>query len=168
MSKSKKPSRLACAIARFLTHKRALGHRVRQATWLLPALRLAIVLLYTCGLRLGELLRVTIGDVEQEGTVLRIRESKFHKSRLVPLSVSTTRELQTYRQQRRRVLSEHPSAPLLCNRHGGHLHPYSTPGLEGALVQLFEASPVRDERGRRPRVHDLRHHSERRIIPSGA
>jgi integrase len=122
-----------------------------------PALRLAIVLLYTCGLRLGELLRLTIGDVEQEGTVLRIRESKFHKSRLVPLSVSTTRELQSYWPQRRRGFSDHPSTPLLCNRHGGHLHSYSTPGLAGALVRLLEAAPVRDERGRRPRVHDLRH-----------
>src|SRR5439155_25612652 len=61
-----------------------------------PALRLAIVLLYTCGLRLGELLRLTMDDVEQEGTVLRIRESKFHKSRLVPLSRSAAGELQTY------------------------------------------------------------------------
>ena len=68
-----------------------------------PALRLAIVLLYTCGLRLGELLRLTMGDIEEQGTVLRIRESKFHKSRLVPLSRSATRELQTYLRKRRKA-----------------------------------------------------------------
>ncbi|MBI5385583.1 MAG: tyrosine-type recombinase/integrase [Verrucomicrobia bacterium] len=69
-----------------------------------PALRLAIVLLYTCGLRLGELLRLTMEDMEDHRTVLRIRASKFHKSRLVPLSKSTTRELQTFllRPDRRR------------------------------------------------------------------
>lgn len=122
-----------------------------------PALRLAIVLLYTCGLRLGELLRLTMGDIEDQGTVLRIRESKFRKSRLVPLSGSTTRELQTYLRPRRKAFAVHPSTPLLCNRHGGHLHPYSHPGLQAAINQLFEAAGVQDERDRRPRIHDLRH-----------
>jgi len=122
-----------------------------------PALRLAIVLLYTCGLRLGELLRLSMGDVEERGNVLRIRESKFHKSRLVPLSLSATRELQTYLRQRRRAFAVQPSTPLLCNRHGGRFHPYSHPGFQGAINRLFDAAGVRDERGRRPRVHDLRH-----------
>jgi integrase/recombinase XerD len=66
-----------------------------------PALRLALVLLYTCGLRSGELRRLTMGDIEEQGTVLHIRESKFHKSRLVPLSSSTTHELQAYLRKRR-------------------------------------------------------------------
>jgi integrase/recombinase XerD len=122
-----------------------------------PALRLAIVLLYTCGLRLGELLRLTLGDVEERGTVLRIRESKFHKSRLVPLSLSATLELQIYLRKRRRAFAVYPNMPLLCNRYGGHPHPYSHSGLEVAINSLFNAASVRDERGRRPRVHDLRH-----------
>ena len=122
-----------------------------------PVLRLAIVLLYTCGLRLGELLRLTLGDLEEQGTVLHIRESKFRKSRLVPLSGSTTRELQTYLRLRRKAFAADPGTPLLCNRYGGRLHPYSHPGLQTALNQLFEAAGVRDERGRRPRIHDLRH-----------
>ena len=53
-------------------------------------MRLAIVLLYTAGLRRGELLRLTLADVEPKTGVLRIRESKFHKSRLVPLSPECT------------------------------------------------------------------------------
>ena len=63
-----------------------------------------------------------MGDFEELGTVLRIRESKFHKSRLVPLSVSATRELQIYLRQRRKAFAVHPGTPLLCNRHGGHFH----------------------------------------------
>ena len=121
------------------------------------ALRLAIVLLYTSGLRLGELLRLTMGDVEEQGAVLRIRESKFHKSRLVPLSVSTAGELLSYLRQRRKAFVAHPGTPLLCNRHGGHVHPYSHPGLQLAINLLFEAAGVRDQQGKRARVHDLRH-----------
>ena len=120
-------------------------------------LRLAIVLLYTCGLRLGELRRLTLGDIEQRDTVLRIRESKFHKSRLVPLSPTATRELQNYLRARRKVFADDPRTPLLCNRHCGPAHAYSQPGLQHAINHLFEAAKVRDEQGRRPRVHDLRH-----------
>jgi integrase/recombinase XerD len=76
---------------------------------------------------------------------------------LVPLSASNTRELQTYLRRRRKVFAVHPSTPLLCNRHGGRLHPYSHPGLQAAINQLFVTAGVRDEQGRRPRIHDLRH-----------
>jgi integrase len=120
-------------------------------------LRLAIVLLYTCGLRLGELRRLTLGDIEQHDTVLRIHESKFHKSRLVPLSPTATQELQNYLRARREVFTDDPRAPLLCNRYCGPAHAYSQPGLQHAIGHLFEAAEVRDGQGRRPRVHDLRH-----------
>lgn len=98
-----------------------------------------------------------MGDVEEQGAVLRIRESKFHKSRLVPLSVSATNELQTYLWQRQRAFAVGPRTPLLCNRHGGRFHPYSHTGLQHAIKRLFDAAGVQDEQGRRPRVHDLRH-----------
>ena len=62
-------------------------------------LRLAVVLLYTAGLRRGELLRLTLADVDPTAGVLRIRESKFHKSRFVPLSPDACRELRTYLRQ---------------------------------------------------------------------
>jgi integrase len=41
-------------------------------------LRLALVLLYTAGLRRRELLRLTLADVDAQAGVLRVRESKFH------------------------------------------------------------------------------------------
>jgi integrase len=51
-------------------------------------MRLAILLVYCCGLRLGELLRLRIGDIDSEQRLLRIDHTKFNKSRLVPLSPS--------------------------------------------------------------------------------
>ena len=59
-------------------------------------LRLAVVLLYTAGLRRGEVTGLTLGDVDAEAGVVRVRESKFHKSRLVPLSTDAGRELRRY------------------------------------------------------------------------
>jgi site-specific recombinase XerD len=64
-------------------------------------LRLAVVLLYTTGLRLGELVRLTLGDYDPREHTLLIRDSKFHKSRLVPLSIDGTREIDQYLAARR-------------------------------------------------------------------
>ncbi|MGH9845588.1 MAG: tyrosine-type recombinase/integrase, partial [Blastocatellia bacterium] len=49
------------------------------------ATRLAIILLYTTGIRRGELLRLIPRDYDPSAETLLIRASKFHKSRLLPL-----------------------------------------------------------------------------------
>jgi len=59
-------------------------------------MRMAIVLLYTAGLRRGELVRLLLADVDAHNGILRIRESKFHRSRWVPLSPDACRELRAY------------------------------------------------------------------------
>lgn len=122
-----------------------------------PMMRLAVVLLYTTGLRLGELLRLAIGDVEDNGAVLRIRESKFHKSRFVPLSPSASRELRDYLRQRGQVFPTHPQSPLLCGHRRRGPKGYSHPGMQAAIRGLYFAAGVRDHQGRYPRVHDMRH-----------
>lgn len=125
---------------------------------LLPAvMRIAVVLLYTAGLRRGELLRLTLDDVEPRAGVLRIRESKFHKSRLVPLSPGARSELQRYLRKRlATALDARPSAPLLCNTTRG-LRGYTGTGISGGIHQLFQTAGVHDGDGRRPRIHDIRH-----------
>ena len=120
-------------------------------------LRLAVVLFYTAGLRRGEVLRLTLADIDAKAGVIRVRESKFHKSRFVPLSPSAQRSLRRYLRARSAVCDDaRPDAPLLCNRSRGW-RPYTGTGLHGGIAQLFEQAGVRDELGRRPRVHDLRH-----------
>jgi integrase/recombinase XerD len=120
--------------------------------------RIAAVLLYTAGLRVGELRRLQVEDVEDGGTVLRIRESKFHKSRLVPVSESAQIEVRKYLKRRATFAVRSPhGGPFLCNRSRSGVCPYSAPGLYMLMRQLFEAAVVRDQEGRMPRIHDLRH-----------
>lgn len=119
------------------------------------AMRLAVVLLYTAGLRRGEVVRLTLGDVDERAGVLRIRESKFHKSRWVPLSTSAHAELRRYlaaRQQAR--LDERPGAPLLCTRGA---RAYTGEGLYSSLKHLLRCAGIHDSTGRVPRVQDFRH-----------
>jgi integrase/recombinase XerD len=57
-------------------------------------IRLAIVLLFTTGIRRGELQRLALGDYNRRDATLLIRETKFYKSRLLPLNSNIAEELE--------------------------------------------------------------------------
>jgi len=119
--------------------------------------RLAIVLLYTTGLRRGELVRLTVGDYAPQECTLLVRQSKFHKSRLLPLSRDAVCEIDTYLHVRRlHHLPVSPQTPLLWNRHRQG-KAYTGAGLAQGLRALFRAADIRTVDARLPRVHDLRH-----------
>jgi len=120
-------------------------------------MRLAVILLYTAGLRRGELLRLTLGDIDIPGGVLRIRDSKFHKSRFVPLSPDALQEVRRYLKQRSKPpFITTADSPLLCNCSRG-FRGYTGTGLSYGIHTLFQAAHVCSSDGRRPRVHDFRH-----------
>jgi integrase/recombinase XerD len=119
--------------------------------------RLAIVLLYTAGLRRGEVARLRLQDVDVRRGVLRIHETKFHKSRWVPMSASARAELERYFRRRRKTsCGTCPTSPLLFN---GKVPPtcYSGGGLGRIVHQLLVKADIRDTDGNRARVHDVRH-----------
>lgn len=124
-----------------------------------PTYRMALILLYTTGMRLGELARLTLADVDVKQRTLRIYASKFHKTRIVPLSYSTTRELRGYLKVRLASPWDiSPGAPLLGDQHGtAHFRAYAPVSLGYGLHKLYRDAGVRDPQGRYPRVHDLRH-----------
>lgn len=117
---------------------------------------LAITLLYTTGLRVGELLRLTIGDYDRREGTLLVRESKFHKSRILPLSSDAIERLDCYlhaRQGRRLPMS--PDSPLLWNaRTGGRA--YGPEGFRKVINGFLDAVGIRKSDGHRPRIHDFR------------
>lgn len=120
-------------------------------------MRLAVVLLCTAGLRRGELLRLTLGDVDARHGILQVRASKFHKSRIVPLSPDASRELRSYLRKRLRPpLRSSSVSPLLCNSKG-RMRGYTGTGLWQGIQALFRAANVCAPDGRTPRVHDFRH-----------
>jgi len=136
--------------------------RTLTATHISPlypeVMRMAVILLYCAGLRRGEVIRLNLADVDPKEGVLRIRESKFHKSRLVPLSKDARRELRSYLKRRLSpLLDPLPTSPLLISRSQGRCHGYTGTGLGCGIQRLFHAAHVVGPDGRGPRVHDLRH-----------
>jgi len=121
-------------------------------------MRMAVVLLYTTGLRVSELQRLVLGDIEEDGAVLRVRESKFYKTRLLPLSLSTRSELLAYLGRRADAgFDTRPTAPLLCTRARGRMKAYSISGLQGGVTPLLRDVMASTGQAQRPRLHDLRH-----------
>ena len=126
-------------------------------TWSLRPLtyRTLFGLFAAVGLRLSEALMLTLGDVDLQSAALTVRQTKFHKSRCLPLHASAVHELSLYRQTRDRCHSAVASAPFFVSYDGGHL---STRTVEDVFQRLRLRLGWR-ARGDHPypRIHDLRH-----------
>jgi integrase len=117
---------------------------------------LAVVLLYTAGLRRGELTHLTLGDYDAAHRTLLIRDTKFYKSRLVPISQDAVADMESYLHQRIKPgfpCSE--DAPLLIHHHGG-LRGYTGVGFGQLMRKLFREAGILNAAGRPPRIHDFR------------
>jgi integrase len=135
----------------------AATERIGPCGSLRPAVVANVVgLLYATGLRIGEALKLTLGDVDLQRRVLLVRETKFYKSRHVPLSCSVTTQLQAYVRQRRGAgFSTAADSPFFVNLRGRR---YGPSGFTALFVGLLRKIGLRGPRGQRgPRVHDLRH-----------
>jgi integrase len=121
--------------------------------------RTALMLLYCCGLRRGEMLRLKIRDFDHVERLLRIEGTKFYKSRLVPLSPSVFKEVAGYLDGRRkRKLPVSPDSFLIwCGRRRDPNAGYTATGFASTWQHLCLSAKVLDDRGRPPRLHDLRH-----------
>jgi site-specific recombinase XerD len=122
-----------------------------------PTLRAMLLLLYGAGLRRGEALRLSVADVDLANSLLTIRDSKFFKSRLVPISADLTKVLSDYARWRTATYpSANTGSHFFVGRHGKMLHPWT---LQDTFERLRKYAGVRRTDGSRyqPRLHDLRH-----------
>jgi len=119
-------------------------------------LRAVLLLLYGAGLRLGEALALDLADVDLMQAVLTIRQTKFHKTRLVPIGQDLKDALIDYRRQRDRHYPRQPDCPFFCLRNGNRLNHAVT---ERTFRRLRAVAGVARSGGPRhqPRLHDLRH-----------
>jgi len=106
-----------------------------------------ILLLATAGLRISEALHLTIKDVDLDGGVLSIRQSKFRKSRLVPLSKGTTDVMRSYRQLRDAVAPIGPDDTFFVS---GQQKAYSIEWVEQMFRGIAVKAGLRGPTGRGP------------------
>ncbi|MFD2051864.1 tyrosine-type recombinase/integrase [Mesorhizobium calcicola] len=116
-----------------------------------------LLLAYCAGLRRGELARLDLGDVDLQGGTITIRQTKFFKTRILPLPDSVIAELRAYIDARRRARgSQDARSGLFWHERGdGHYTPEMITWLLADVIRRAGLKPLRGKTG--PRVHDLRH-----------
>lgn len=117
--------------------------------------RTLFTLLYTTGLRISEARALQVGDVDLRRRVIKIRETKFYKSRFVPFSDGLLPILRDYHGRRIQLLgAPPPEAPFFVTQYSGH---YKKTHLGTVWKRLMRHTGLGGGRGVGPRIHDLRH-----------
>lgn len=108
--------------------------------------------LYGCGLRASECLKVPVDNVDLREGIFSIRGAKFRKDRLVPIAPGLLEHLRAYASK----LGERSAgAPFFPGPEG---RPYDVDAIYAAFRKLLWAAGIPHRgRGRGPRLHDLRH-----------
>lgn len=112
-------------------------------------------LLACTGLRLQEALRLSRSDIDWQQGLLTVRESKFRKSRLVPLHSTVISILSKYVELRDQHFPNAKSNSFFVSMRGTALNRGT---VEGTFLDLRKKLPWPERGGRpAPRIHDLRH-----------
>jgi integrase/recombinase XerD len=139
----------------------AAAKRLRTRSSFLPFLISTLIgLLYSTGLRISEALKLTLGDIDLKRRLLLIRQTKFQKSRWVPISVSTAKSLRDFLERRRKSgFSTVETAPVFINPYkNANGRPYKYDRFCGVFLKILREEKIRGPKGDRgPRVHHLRH-----------
>jgi integrase len=126
-----------------------------RGTCLEPAtIRTMLLVFYGAGLRLREATNLTRADVDLKRSILTIRNTKFGKTRLVPVGPQLSRALSQY--DGARPAGRPAEAPFFATRAGGRVKSNT---LERTFRILCNRAGIHriDEARQQPRIHDLRH-----------
>jgi site-specific recombinase XerD len=110
--------------------------------------------LYGLGLRVGEVARLKLADADLTENTLLIRDTKFSKTRIVPLGPNLAQRLKRYIEQRHGI-SPDPELSLFSYTKRGSM---STTGISMTFHALVPRLELHIPQGvSSPRLHDLRH-----------
>lgn len=116
-----------------------------------------LLLAYCAGLRRSEVARLDLGDVDLQGGTITIRETKFYKTRILPLPDTVMAELRAYIDVRCHAgASQDPRSGLFW--HEQRSARYTKQAVAWLLVDVIRRAGLKPPQGRTgPRLHDLRH-----------
>jgi integrase/recombinase XerD len=123
-------------------------------------------LLYGCGFRVGEVLKLRVRDVDLDQGIITVRQAKFRKDRLVPPAVSLVNRLRRYAEH---FGNRPPDAIFFPGPSGG---PFALRTVYTVFRKLLMQCGIPHAgRGKGPRIHDYRHlfavHTLRRWYQAG-
>lgn len=109
-------------------------------------------LLYGCGFRLNEVLKLCVRDVDLNQGIITVRQGKFRKDRLVPPALSLVNRLCKYES----FFGSRPPDAIFFPAPNGN--PYTLSAIYSLFRKLLiQCGIPHGGRGQGPRVHDFRH-----------
>ncbi len=149
-----------CRATPYLYSANEVASLLKATADLRPPLRAAtyyslVGLLAVSGMRIGEVIALDDEDLDMEQTVLVVRNSKFGKSRLVPLHPTTAAALLRYKGLRDELCPRRTSPALLVSGRGTRL---LHSNIQLTFANLASRCGISRRSGScRPRLHDFRH-----------
>jgi integrase/recombinase XerD len=136
----------------------ARNRRSGQAASVAPlTFRTLILVLYGAGLRLSEALALTVDDVDLSARTLVVRNTKFFKTRLLPIGPKLSSTLGLYAENRLALLTRSPSANTFFLRRQGTAIPGQVAERYFRMVRSHLGMRREDGAYFHQRLHDLRH-----------
>lgn len=132
---------------------------IEEKGWASYRNRSMIELLYSAGLRVSELVQLSLHDVDMEERMLRVL-GKGNKERLVPFGGPAAESLEAYLDERRQIARSDEKA-VFVNKYGKRLSPRSVQRIIGSLRR--QAGLVQ-----RVTPHTLRHSFATHLLDGGA
>jgi len=123
-----------------------------------PALlkhRIVLTLIYSAGLRGQEVVNLKLSDIDFERKTIHIRQSKYKKDRMVPLSILIAKGLKKY------IAVEHPHVWLFNGKEPDGR--YSVRGLSWVMRETLKKTSVKKE----VNLHSLRHSYATHLLEEG-
>ena len=117
--------------------------------------RVVLALIYSAGLRGQEVINLKIQDVDFERMTIHIRQSKYKKDRVVPLSPAMAKGLKKY------IKAENPHIWLFNGKLPGSK--YSTRGLSWVMRENLKKTSIKKE----VNLHSLRHSYATHLLEEG-
>jgi len=117
--------------------------------------RVVLSLIYSAGLRGREVINLKIADIDFERKTIHIRQSKYKKDRIVPLSPSLAKGLKKYLQ------AEHPHTWFFNGKQIGSQ--YSSKGLSWIMRETLKKTSIKKQVS----LHALRHSYATHLLEEG-
>jgi site-specific recombinase XerD len=121
-----------------------------------PKHRCILMVAYSGGLRVSEVSRLRVADIDSKRMVIHVRAAKGRKDRFVPLSPLLLRELRSYWRQERPENYLFPGRTPLC------------PITTGSIREICHSAAQKAKLGKRVTPHTLRHSFATHLLENGA
>ena len=117
--------------------------------------RIALTLIYSAGLRSQEAINLKLSDIDFERKTIHIRQSKYKKDRIVPLSAYIALGLRKY------IAAEHPHIWLFNGKEPDGR--YSVKGLSWIMRETLKKTDIKKDVS----LHSLRHSYATHLLEDG-